>query len=184
MININKAHEYKALKNSTVSLLMLLIGSLPFSVHAQWHWIDAQGSKIYSDQPPPVGTPVNKILKKPVLLPTANSNLANEITLPEPDDIVDKKDVKNPQGKIEKDKKSKKDNNDGDLSKDEQAKIEAKNKATKIDNCNRAKSAKLGMDSGLRMAKINDKGERIFLDAAALAVENKRIDGIIQSNCK
>ena len=32
---------------------------------AQWQWIDKDGRKVFSDQPPPPGTPNDKIVKRP-----------------------------------------------------------------------------------------------------------------------
>src|SRR5437868_8060250 len=32
---------------------------------AQWQWVDKDGRKVFSDQPPPPGTPSDKILKRP-----------------------------------------------------------------------------------------------------------------------
>ncbi|MBQ5950426.1 DUF4124 domain-containing protein [Massilia sp. ST3] len=39
--------------------------------HAQYVWIDANGTRQYSDRPPPSGTPPHKILKAPGRLATA-----------------------------------------------------------------------------------------------------------------
>ena len=54
----------------------------------------------------------------------------------------------------------------------------------RADNCARAKRAKAEFDSGVRIARTNDKGEREIMDDAARAVESKRLDGIIASDCK
>jgi len=40
------------------------------------------------------------------------------------------------------------------------------------------------LDSGIRMARMNDKGEREILDDAARAAELERTQAIIQSDCK
>jgi hypothetical protein len=40
--------------------------------HAQYSWIDDKGSRVFSDRPPPPGTPPSRILKSPgVLAPAA-----------------------------------------------------------------------------------------------------------------
>lgn len=54
----------------------------------------------------------------------------------------------------------------------------------KIENCARAKQAKVTFDSGMRISQINAKGEREVLDDAARASEVKRIQSIINSDCK
>jgi hypothetical protein len=54
----------------------------------------------------------------------------------------------------------------------------------KADNCQRAKLAQKGMDSGVRMSRINSQGEREIMDDAARAAESKRIQSIMDSDCK
>ena len=45
-------------------------------------------------------------------------------------------------------------------------------------------NAKANLDSGMRMARTNDKGEREVLDDAQRADELKRVNAIIASECK
>ncbi len=40
------------------------------------------------------------------------------------------------------------------------------------------------MDSGMRVARVNDKGEREILDDNARAAEQRRLQSIIDSDCK
>jgi len=54
----------------------------------------------------------------------------------------------------------------------------------KVENCARAKQAKTSFDSGVRIARTNDKGEREVMDDAARTSEVKRIQSIINSDCK
>jgi len=49
-------------------LRLLSIGALallPQFAHAQYSWIDEKGVRVFSDRPPPPGTPPNRILKAP-----------------------------------------------------------------------------------------------------------------------
>ena len=61
--------------------------------------------------------------------------------------------------------------------------VEEKNRVAKADNCVRAKQAKASYESGLRIRRVNAKGEVEVLDDAARAVEVKRIQAIIESDC-
>ena len=68
---------------------------------------------------------------------------------------------------------------------------EAKKKAddeklvkAKVENCARAKSAKATFDSGVRISRTNPNGEREVFDDAARNEESKRIQGIIDRDCK
>ena len=54
----------------------------------------------------------------------------------------------------------------------------------KVENCARVKQAKSSFDSGVRMARTNEKGEREVMDDAARASEVKRIQAVIDSDCK
>jgi hypothetical protein len=52
-------------------LRLLCAGALTLSsltsllAHAQYSWIDEKGSRVFSDRPPPPGTPASRILKSP-----------------------------------------------------------------------------------------------------------------------
>jgi hypothetical protein len=54
----------------------------------------------------------------------------------------------------------------------------------KIENCARAKQAKATFDTGVRLSKTNAAGEREILDDAGRAAEGKRIQSVIDSDCK
>lgn len=61
---------------------------------------------------------------------------------------------------------------------------EERNARAMADTCSRAQQAKSGLDSGARMARTNEKGEREFMDEAARAAEGERLQTIINENCK
>ena len=65
-------------------------------------------------------------------------------------------------------------------------KKEAEEKLLKarVENCARAKGAKATFDSGVRVSRTNEKGDREIMDEAARASEVKRIQGIIESDCQ
>ena len=49
-------------------LRLLCAGALSLAsllAHAQYSWIDEKGSRVFSDLPPPAGTPASRILKSP-----------------------------------------------------------------------------------------------------------------------
>jgi len=55
---------------------------------------------------------------------------------------------------------------------------------TKVENCSRAMQAKANFDSGMRIGRMNEKGEREVLDDSARAAEIKRIQTLIEADCK
>ena len=70
---------------------------------------------------------------------------------------------------------------------EQQAKAKAeeqRNAAIRADNCARARSHLATLDSGQRLARINDKGEREVLDDEARAAEVRRAREVIASDCR
>jgi Domain of unknown function (DUF4124) len=164
------------------------------SALAQYMWLDASGRKVFSDQPPPANTPAKRILQQPGK-PTAAmpTELVSEKTTEEAQTdgakVADKAKAgaapaaKNANKDKDKDlEAAKKKLEDAEMAKKkaEQEKIDT----AKAENCKRAKSAKATLDSGMRLAQTNAKGERGFMDDASRTVEAKRIEGIIASDCK
>ncbi len=54
----------------------------------------------------------------------------------------------------------------------------------KVENCARAKQGKATYESGVRISRSNAAGEREVLDDTAKAAELKRIQAVIDSDCK
>ncbi|OIQ64717.1 hypothetical protein GALL_537310 [mine drainage metagenome] len=169
------------MKKTLLSLLVLATGWLPVGVLAQWQWLDKDGHAVFSDRGPPLNVPEKNILKRPGQpsasalqdgAPAAQSPAVSPaaVTLPKPSGI-------------DKELVQKKKQADQAL----QAKRKAEEAAInnlKADNCKRAKLAKSGLDSGMRLGRINSQGEREILDDAARAAEASRVQAIIEANCK
>lgn len=157
---------------------LLVIASvllLPLGASAQWQWIDKDNKKVFSDQPPPPEVPEDKILRRPAAPsrrappPAATTDAAPlaPAALPAGDKALEEK--KRQAEQAEKAKQA--------------AEAEKLAKA-KADNCSRAKEGKEMMDSGMRVASMNAAGERVIMDDDARAAEQKRLQGVIASDCK
>lgn len=156
----------------------LMIALPAASAMAQWQWVDSTGSRVFSDTPPPAGTPDKNILKRPggerqrapaaveASSPVATATAAAPAAKPGTD-----KDLEARKKAAEQAEEAKR--------KAEQEKL-AKARA---ENCERAKRAKATMDSGVRIATTNAKGEREIMDDKARASESQRLDEIIRSDC-
>lgn len=176
---------------SGTTLLISLLMSLPAT--AQYQWIDANGSRVFSDQPPPASVPNKKILQQPgkVAATTAVSKEADVDSAAKTDNASAPALAKPAAGKetvgkdkaVDKELEAKKKQADNLEAAKKKAEMEAQAKV-KADNCERAKRAKTSLDSGVRIGTTNAKGEREIMDDAARAVETKRVQGIIQSDCK
>ncbi|HUR88235.1 MAG TPA: DUF4124 domain-containing protein [Ramlibacter sp.] len=160
------------MKMLRASLLVLACFATPVAF-AQWQWIDASGRKVFSDQPPPPGTPNDKILKRP----------GNRPAEPEPEIVAKPAAAPMPRlsGK-EKELEDKRKAASAAEGEKKRAQEEEVAKA-KADNCERAKKAKATLDSGIRLTQTNAKGETEIMDDNARAAEAKRLDTAISRNC-
>ena len=152
------------------------------SALAQWQWIDKEGRKVFSDRPPPSEVLDKNILKRPsARTVTTQPPLATEDISRAP---AVKKTIDTPQlSGVDKELLAKKKQADDAEAAKKKAEEEKILKA-RVENCSRAKQAKATFDSGVRLSRINEKGEREIMDAAARASEVKRIQGIVESDCQ
>jgi hypothetical protein len=169
-------------------LLCVLFSLLSLSATAQWAWVDGNGRKIFSDRGPPADIPAKAIFKRPGPA-TALVSAEPAVGTAAADSSVQAASA--PQDKASGTKPSGVDTVLAERKKKEEQVLEAKRKAElervgrlKADNCERAKLAKKGMDSGVRLARTNAKGEREIMDDAARATESQRIQSIIDADCK
>jgi hypothetical protein len=159
-------------------LLAVLLGAtLALPAEAQWKWRDRSGQTQYSDLPPPQGTADKDILQRPTAgvmrtAPAAPASAASAASAP----LLTAKGVE-PELEAKRRKQEQ----------DEAAKRKAEEQriaAVKVDNCLRARSQLRTLESGVRIARTNDKGEREILDDKQLAAESKRARDVIASDCK
>lgn len=156
------------------SLVVAFGCGLSLAAFAQWQWMDNTGSKVFSDRPPPPDIPAKNILKQPggtlkikAAAPEAPASAASAPKVSGVDKALEEK---------------KKQAEDAEAAK---RKAEAdKNAAAKAENCTRARQSKIQYDSGIRIARVNEKGEREILDDAARNAESQRIQDVINADCK
>ncbi len=170
---------------------LLSMGLLFSSVAmAQWMWVDSTGKKVFSDTAPPSSIPDKNILRKPggrsVVLPAeepaADAPEGDDKAAAAPDKSTPPPANAGRDEQLEAKKKKA----------EQQAKeaADAKRKAQldqyakdRAQNCERAKQSKVAIDSGMRIATVNAKGEREIMDDKARASELKRIEDVIRSDC-
>jgi hypothetical protein len=167
------------MKNINRAMLRLVGGTalvlFATLAQAQYVWVDAKGMRQFSDRPPPPSTPADKILKapqkqQPVLVePAAPSAAAaaapakasSQPTLAERDADFRKR----AQERAKEEQK---------------AAAEAGHKKALAENCDAARQYKAQLESGIRISKIDNGGERAFISdderAKALASTNKALE--------
>lgn len=150
---------------------------------AQWQWLDKDGRKVFSDRAPPADIPQKNILKQPgIALPVAAPDAAASATAaPAPSAVPGSQAVP----KLGKDKELEEKKAQAEAAEAAKQKAEdAKIAAARADNCSRAQRAKTTLESGKPMQHTNAQGDVGFLDEAGRTAELRRIQGIIESDCK
>jgi hypothetical protein len=165
-----------------LAALVCLATALP--AYAQWAWRDANGRITASDRPPPRDVADKDIISRPrsdkrlpqsaaaasaaVAAPGASAPAAVVSAAPSPLE----REVQARKTKAEQEQASKK------------AAEDAKLASQRADNCQRARSQVATLDSGLRIAQTNAKGEREIMDDAGRAAEARKAREVIASDCR
>ena len=163
----------------TAAAIALAFLALP--ADAQWKWRDKGGRVQYSDLPPPPETAEQDILAKPgpgsgrrssSLQPLAAASAASAASSAALTPRTSDPELEARRKKAEADQAAK-------------VKVdELKVAQAKLDNCSRAKTQLKTLESGMRLVRTNDKGEREFLDDKQRADETKRTQETITADCK
>lgn len=161
-------------------IALLAVCSLAFAqpVLAQWKWRDKNGQMHISDVPPPAGVADKDILQRPdagrraASAPQAAASVAAAASGAASAPGALEAEVEARRAKAEQEEKAKR------KAAEEQA------AAARAENCSRARRHVVTLESGQRIARTNDKGEREFLDDKARAEELQRARSIIGSDCK
>lgn len=174
----------------TTLVLALTGGLFASAAHAQWQWIEKDGRKTFSDRPPPADIQDKDILKRPQGASRLSSTLPTSPTA-ETASVAAVKPASAPASKASAPKLSGKDAELEAKKKKAEDDEAAKKKAdeeklakARAENCERAKSGLATLQSGVRMASVNAKGEREVYDDAKRQSETKRTQEIIDSSCK
>lgn len=166
---------------------LAVAASLP--AHAQYQWIDGSGRRVFSDQPPPPGTPQKNILKQPAARPAApapaadeaESSAADSTAAPAaaPQASTPQAAASTAQDKALQEKLKKAEAEEAAKKKAEADRLAAQ----KAENCKRAISAKALLDSGQRIMQSDGKGGRSFMSPEQRAAETKRIEEVMRNDC-
>ena len=161
---------------------ILLICCLALPAHAQWKWRDKDGRVTASDLPPGRDVLDKDIIQRPPEVrraparpdqtPTAAPAAASAPGLPA-----------SPKGPLEREVEARK-------LRAEQEQIakaradEDKLRAQRTENCRRARSHLATLDSGQRIARVNENGEREVIDDRARADEQRQAREVIAADCR
>ena len=152
----------------------VLLATLPAA--AQWKWKDARGQVVISDVPPPREIPERDVLQKPELVtrrpanqpaPAASAAVAESVAKARVDPELEARKKKTEQEQTDKLKAE-----------------EDKVAAQRAENCRRARSHMASLDSGIRLSRTNDKGERELMSDEEIEAERVRTRREMEEACK
>ena len=160
-MDMNRSSRLRALCAGTPLLLAALAMHAP--AHAQYSWIDEHGTRVFSDRPPPPGTPPARILQAPrpaasaapyalpaPAAPAAPAGATAEAAKPAPPTLAER-DAEFRKRAAQRDADERKTAED------------AQRRADQAEQCATARRSEANLASGERMADVDDKGERVFL---------------------
>lgn len=153
--------------------------ALPDAAWAQWKWRDANGVTQYTDRPPPAGTPDSQILTRPAAARTPKVVAASApaaVSAPEAKPGAQAK-AGDPELEAKRKKAEEQKAAERKAEEDKQAKVRS-------ENCDRARGYERSLQSGQRIVRTNEKGEREVLDDNARSEESQRTREAIESNCR
>ena len=139
--------------------LMLLAQLAPQLAHAQYSWLDDKGTRVFSDRPPPPGTPPARILKAPHRLDAA------------PGDMAPAASAEAASAPLEKPKQPSLAEREADYRKrqtarqeaEKKAQEEAGRKAAQQQMCANARQEERQLASGMRISDMGPNGERGYI---------------------
>ena len=161
-----------------------VLASLALPAEAQWKWRDGSGRVQYSDLPPPQAVPEQDILSRPSSqrrAPVAAGPVAATAASASPAASAASSALAPRTTDPELEAKRKK------AEVEEAAKVKAEQvriAAAKADNCSRARTQLRTLESGVRLARANEKGEREILDDKQRAEESRRAQDTINADCR
>ncbi|HSS47233.1 MAG TPA: DUF4124 domain-containing protein [Burkholderiales bacterium] len=147
------------------SLIVLLLLSAVASAAGVYKWVDSDGTVHYSDQPPPGAVKEQNLDNKSGTPPASSGASGTENAAPK---------AAGPKTYIEQNAEFRKRQVEAEekRAKEEKALAEAKERQQ---NCERARSSLESLQSGQRVTKYNEKGERAYLD------DNERAQEIVSA---
>jgi hypothetical protein len=160
--------------------LLALVSFAPFAASAQWMWLDNGGHKVFSDRAPPADIPANHILRQPSGAHLANVDAAAAVPTSAPASAA----ATNAPKLSGRDPALEQKRKEAEAAQAQKAKAdEEKVAAARADNCRRAQQGKAQIDSGMRIARINARGEQEIMDDAQRQAEGRRLADVIARDC-
>ena len=133
---------------------------------SNWRWLDSQGRQVFSDLPPPASVPDSRILQRPgpdlpAPLPAPGSTAAGGSP-----------------------RASSAGQGQGQAGSMAEPPLYQRNAAALRENCRRARSTLATLAAGLRLYRLDDKGEQVLMDDAMREQETRQARQAERDNCE
>lgn len=171
---MNTKHLTAARIGALTVLLALACGAA--SAQAIWKWRDRDGRVQVSDRPPPVDVPEKDILQRP-----GGARAAAAAAAPASDGAASAPAGVDP---VLEARRQKAQAEQAAADKSRQAADKARRDQQRAENCDRARRQLAALESGQRIGRMNDRGEREILDDAGRAQEIARYRQMADSACQ
>lgn len=167
---------------------LVAVAALSFTApaEAQWRWRDASGRVTASDRPPPKEIPDKDILNRPATPPAQHRRLATA----EPASAAASAAAAtsgaaaaSAPGGLQTEVEARRKRTEQEQAARTRAE-EERLAAQRGENCRRARSHVAALESGQRMARTNERGEREVLDDRGRAEEMRSARAVIASDCR
>ena len=152
------------MKRLSVAILLALCVSLPASAQL-YKWVDADGRVQYSDKPPPGNIKAEK-LSAPA---RAAAPAASDAKGAAPKDAA----KAGPKSTAEQEQAFRKRQLDAAKAQEEEGQKQAQARE-RTENCRRAQAALSNLQIGGRLARVDEKGERVYMDDQQIAQETAK----------
>ena len=167
-----------------LALAMMLMALSP-AADAQWRWRDKSGQVNASDRPPPRDVPDKDILSRPAADARRTAAAAAQAAAPasSAEGTAAPTAASAPPTALEREVQARK--RSAEQEQAAKAKAEEERLSTqRAENCRAARGHLVALDSGQRISRTNDKGEREVLDDKGRADEQRRAREVVASDCR
>jgi len=164
----------------SVAISLALCIALPASAQ-MYKWVDSNGKVQYSDKPPPGNVKTEKLRAPPpapVRAPAPGKAQKDAAKAESPKDAA----KAGPKTTAEQEQAFRKRQLDAAKAQEDEGKKQA-DARDKAEKCTRSKAALAGLELGGRQTRVDEKGERVFLDEQQIAQEMAKARRDVAAAC-
>jgi len=140
------------------------------AAHAQYVWIGPNGTRQYSDRPPPPGTPASKILKAPGR-PAMEAPPSAESTAATP---AETRDAASPPT-LAQQEAAFRERSKARAEQEQKSQEEAERRRRLAEHCAAARETQASLSSGIRVARVGPDGEKTYMSDEEKAVRSEQV---------